>query len=164
LAPAAHADLMLAEAPAASGAGQRRGAAAASETARLPARQRTLKAPIGATGVGLHSGARTTIRLVPAPVGHGIVFLRTDTGVRIPARHDHVVDTRLCTVLGLSNDPATRIGTVEHVMAALSAAGIDNALVEVSGPEVPIMDGSAAPASPRRMRRLPCSRCCVRCA
>lgn len=132
---------MLAEAPAPGGAGQRRVA----DTVRLPARQRTLKAAIGATGVGLHSGARVTIRLVPAPVGHGIVFLRTDTGVRIPARHDHVVDTRLCTVLGLSEDPATRIGTVEHVMAALSAAGIDNALIEVSGPEVPIMDGSAAP-------------------
>lgn len=148
LAAAALTDLILAEAPAPAGAGQRRGAGG--EPVRLPARQRTLKAPIGATGVGLHSGARVTIRLVPAPVGHGIVFLRTDTGARIPARHDHVVDTRLCTVLGIpgqdgASDPATRIGTVEHVMAALSAAGIDNALIEVSGPEVPIMDGSAAP-------------------
>ncbi len=143
MATAAHTDLMLAEAPAPTGVGPRR--AAGAETARLPARQRTLKAAIGATGVGLHSGARVTIRLVPAPVGHGIVFLRTDTGAHIPARHDHVVDTRLCTVLGVGHDPGARIGTVEHVMAALSAAGIDNALIKVSGPEVPIMDGSAAP-------------------
>lgn len=148
MAAAAHTDLILAEASAGNGAGQRRGMGA--DTVRLPARQRTLKAAIGATGVGLHSGARVTIRLVPAPVGHGIVFLRTDTGARIPARYDNVVDTRLCTVLGMpvhdgGDDPATRIGTVEHVMAALAAAGIDNAVIEVSGPEVPIMDGSAAP-------------------
>jgi UDP-3-O-[3-hydroxymyristoyl] N-acetylglucosamine deacetylase len=122
-------------------------AEAATVPAQLPARQRTLKTAIRANGVGLHSGTRASIRLVPAPANHGIVFLRTDTGTRIPARHDHVVDTRLCTVLGLpgSTDPATRISTVEHVMAALAGAGIDNALIEVSGPEIPIMDGSAAP-------------------
>src|SRR5436305_11788164 len=63
--------------------------------------QRTLKAPIGCVGVGLHSGRRITLRLAPAAADTGIVFRRTDLGIDIPARFDHVVDTRLCTVLGL---------------------------------------------------------------
>ncbi|HYZ24585.1 MAG TPA: UDP-3-O-acyl-N-acetylglucosamine deacetylase, partial [Rhodopila sp.] len=73
---------------------------------------------------------------------HGIVFRRTDLGQEVAARFDNVVDTRLCTVLG---DGVVRIGTVEHLMAALAALGIDNALIELNGPEVPILDGSAAP-------------------
>jgi UDP-3-O-[3-hydroxymyristoyl] N-acetylglucosamine deacetylase len=104
--------------------------------------QQTLKAPIGCVGVGLHSGRRVSLTLRPAPAGHGIVFRRTDLGADIQARFDNVVDTRLATVLA---DGDARIGTVEHVLAALAGCGIDNALVEVDGPEPPILDGSAAP-------------------
>lgn len=103
--------------------------------------QQTLKAPIGCVGVGLHSGQRVSMTFRPAPVDHGIVFRRTDLGMDIPARFDRVVDTRLATVLAQGD---ARIGTVEHVMAALAGCGIDNALVEVDGPEPPILDGSAA--------------------
>ena len=105
--------------------------------------QRTLKSSIDCVGVGLHSGRRVSLTLRPAPIGHGIVFRRIDIGVSIPARFDHVVDTRLCTVLGLPGRPETRIATVEHVMAALAGAGITNALVEVDGPETPALDGSS---------------------
>ncbi len=110
-------------------------------------RRRTLKAPIGCVGVGLHSGARASLTLRPAAGGAGIVFRRTDLdpargGADIPARHDLVADTRLCTTLAAGN---ARISTVEHVMAALAACGVDDALIEVDGPEVPILDGSAAP-------------------
>ena len=104
--------------------------------------QRTLKAPIGCVGVGVHSGHKASLSLIPAPAGHGIVFRRTDLGIDIPARYDAVSDTRLCTVIGAG---AARVGTVEHLMAALSGAGIDNLLIEIDGPEVPILDGSAAP-------------------
>ena len=107
-------------------------------------RQQTLKAPIGCVGVGLHSGLRVNMTLRPAPADHGIVFRRTDLGIEIPARFDHVVDTRLATVLGL-DDGIARIGTVEHLMAALAGSLIDNVMVEVDGPELPILDGSAAP-------------------
>ncbi|HEY2616675.1 MAG TPA: UDP-3-O-acyl-N-acetylglucosamine deacetylase [Acetobacteraceae bacterium] len=103
--------------------------------------QQTLKAPIGCVGVGLHTGRRVSLTFRPAPVDHGVVFRRTDLGSDIPARFDCVVDTRLSTVLAHGN---ARIGTVEHVMAALAGCGIDNALVEVDGPEPPILDGSAA--------------------
>ncbi|HUB15927.1 MAG TPA: UDP-3-O-acyl-N-acetylglucosamine deacetylase [Acetobacteraceae bacterium] len=107
--------------------------------------QRTLKAPIGCVGVGLHSGRRVSLNLHPAEPGHGIVFHRTDLGRSIPARFDRVVDTRLATVLGDEQWGSARIGTVEHLMAALSALGIDNARIELDGPEVPALDGSAAP-------------------
>ena len=106
--------------------------------------QRTLRAAIDCTGVGVHSGRTSRLTLRPAAVGTGIVFRRGDLGVDIPARFDHVVDTRLCTVLGLPGRRDVTIGTVEHVMAALAGAGISNAIVEVDGPEVPILDGSAA--------------------
>ena len=108
-----------------------------------PTIQRTLKSSIDCVGTGLHSGRRTRLVLHPAPSGTGIVFRRSDLGRDIPARFDHVVDTRLCTVLGLPDDPAARIGTVEHVLAALAGAGVHNAVLEVDGPEVPILDGSA---------------------
>lgn len=109
-----------------------------------PTIQRTLKAPIDCVGVGLHSGRRVRLALLPASAGTGIVFRRLDLGRDIPARFDHVVDTRLCTVLGLADDPTVRVGTVEHVMAALSGAAVQNAIVALDGPEVPILDGSAA--------------------
>jgi UDP-3-O-[3-hydroxymyristoyl] N-acetylglucosamine deacetylase len=108
-------------------------------------RQRSLKAPIGCVGTGLHSGARVSLTLHPAPVDSGIVFRRADLGIDIPARFDHVVDTRLCTVIGLEGRPAARVCTVEHVMAALAGSGITNAVVELDGPEVPVLDGSSAP-------------------
>jgi UDP-3-O-[3-hydroxymyristoyl] N-acetylglucosamine deacetylase len=107
--------------------------------------QRTLKAPISCVGVGLHTGKRVSLTLRPAEPDHGVVFRRTDLGRDIPARFDRVVDTKLATVLGHQSWASARVGTVEHLMAALSALGVDNALVELDGPEVPALDGSAAP-------------------
>lgn len=107
--------------------------------------RRTLKSAIGCVGVGLHSGRRTSMTLRPAPAGHGIVFRRSDLGIDIPARFDRVSDTRLCTALVAEGAPQARIGTVDHVMAALAGTGITDALVELDGAEVPILDGSAAP-------------------
>ena len=107
--------------------------------------QRTLKSTICCVGVGLHSGRRVNVTLRPAASAAGIVFRRIDLGVEIPARFDHVADTRLCTVLALPGNPEARVGTVEHVMAALSACGVSNIVVELDGPEVPVLDGSAAP-------------------
>jgi UDP-3-O-[3-hydroxymyristoyl] N-acetylglucosamine deacetylase len=112
-----------------------------------PIRQKTLKTAIHCTGVGLHSGLRTHMTLRPAPAGHGIEFVRTDLGygdtARIQAWWNNVTDTRLCTML--SNSAGAKIGTVEHLLAALFGSDIDNAVIEVDGPEVPVMDGSAAP-------------------
>lgn len=108
--------------------------------------QKTLKGPINCTGVALHSGEKTSMTLCPAEPDSGIAFKRTDIDGRdafIPARFDKVVDTRMCSVLG--NDDGVTVGTVEHLMSALAGAGIDNCLIEIDGPEVPIMDGSAAP-------------------
>jgi UDP-3-O-[3-hydroxymyristoyl] N-acetylglucosamine deacetylase len=108
-------------------------------------RRRTLQSAIGCVGTGLHSGRRVSLTLRPAPAGAGIVFRRTDIGFDVAARFDNVVDTRLCTALGIPGDPGRSIATVEHVMAALAGCGVDDALVEVDGPEAPILDGSAAP-------------------
>jgi len=107
--------------------------------------QRTLKAAIGCVGVGVHTGQRVNLTFRPAGADQGIVFRRTDLGRDIEARFDTVCDTRLCTSLADPAMPLARVGTVEHVMAALAGAGIDNAVVEVDGPEIPILDGSAAP-------------------
>lgn len=111
----------------------------------LGSSQRTLKTSIGCVGTGLHSGRRINLTLHPAEPGTGIVLRRTDLGRDIPASFDRVVDTRLSTVLADPRWASARVGTVEHLMAALAGLGIDNALVEVDGPEVPILDGSAAP-------------------
>jgi len=116
-----------------------------SSDGNVPRRQCTLKASIGCVGVGVHSGKRVSLTLKPAEADHGIVFRRTDLGSDIPARFDRVVDTRMSTVLGELRNKKVRVGTVEHLMAALAGAGVDNALIEVDGPEVPILDGSAAP-------------------
>ncbi len=115
------------------------------ETAILPAQQRTLRGSIGCSGVGLHSGKRVNLTMHPAPVGTGIVFRRTDLGVDIPALYNGVVDTRLCTVLAAEGRPDARVSTVEHVMAALAACSIDNAIIDVDSHEIPILDGSSAP-------------------
>ena len=109
-------------------------------------RQRTLNSRINCTGIGLHSGAKVSMTLGPGAPNDGIIFVRTDIGgggARIPARWDRVVCTRLCTTIG--NSDGVTVGTVEHLMAAFAGCGIDNAVVELNGPEVPIMDGSAAP-------------------
>jgi UDP-3-O-[3-hydroxymyristoyl] N-acetylglucosamine deacetylase len=108
-------------------------------------RQRTLKTAIDCVGIGVHSGRRVKLVIRPAAADHGIVFRRTDLGRKIEARFDNVVDTHLCTVLADPTMPSARVGTVEHLMAALSALAIDNALIELDGSEVPILDGSAAP-------------------
>jgi UDP-3-O-[3-hydroxymyristoyl] N-acetylglucosamine deacetylase len=104
--------------------------------------QRTVAKRVTCTGVGLHSGKSATLTLAPAPADAGITFVRMDLGVEIPGRNDFVVDTTLSTSIGLG--PA-RISTVEHVLAALQGMGVDNCRVEVDGPEIPILDGSAAP-------------------
>ena len=108
-------------------------------------RQHTLRSAIDCVGVGLHGGTRVRLTLHPAEPDTGIVLRRTDLGVSIPARFDRVADTRLCTVLASEDEPGAQVGTVEHVMAALAACGIDNAVLELDGPEMPVLDGSAAP-------------------
>lgn len=107
-------------------------------------RQRTLKNTIRATGVGLHSGKKVYLTLKPAPIDTGIVFCRTDLDpvVEIPARAENVGETTLSTTLVKDG---VKVATVEHLLSAMAGLGIDNAYVEVSAEEVPIMDGSAGP-------------------
>ncbi len=107
-------------------------------------KQRTLKNVIRATGVGLHTGEKVYLTLKPAPIDTGIVFKRVDLDpvVEIPAMTENVGDTTLSSTL-VKGD--VRISTVEHLMSAMSGLGIDNAFVDLSAPEVPIMDGSAGP-------------------
>src|SRR5438874_8559886 len=107
-------------------------------------RQRTLKATIKTTGVGLHTGVRVELVLRPAQPDTGIVFHRVDlaTTVTIPADARNVGDTRLSS--SLEKDGA-KISTVEHLMSALAGLGIDNLHIDIAGPEIPIMDGSAGP-------------------
>lgn len=105
-------------------------------------RQRTLKNTVRATGVGLHTGAKVAMALRPAPIDTGIVFCRSDLpgSPAIPARATNVASTTMATVLGHGG---ARVSTVEHLMSAFFGLGIDNAYVDVSAEEVPIMDGSA---------------------
>jgi UDP-3-O-[3-hydroxymyristoyl] N-acetylglucosamine deacetylase len=107
-------------------------------------RQRTLRAMVSTTGIGLHSGDEVRLTLHPAPADSGITFRRVDLDpvVVIPARAECVGDTTLSTCLVAQGQ---RVSTVEHLLAALSGLGIDNAFIDVSAPEVPIMDGSAGP-------------------
>ena len=107
-------------------------------------KQRTLKNIIRATGVGLHTGEKVYLTLRPAAVGTGIVFRRVDLPepVEIKADPENVSDTRMSTTLEKNG---VKISTVEHLMAAFAGLGIDNAYVDVTAPEVPIMDGSAGP-------------------
>ena len=104
--------------------------------------RRTLKREVGCTGIGLHSGKPVRLMLKPAAAGHGIRFLRRDVGVEIPARLDSLA--RLDHATSLSHRGVS-IDTVEHLLSALHALGVDDVLVVVDGPEVPILDGSAAP-------------------
>ena len=105
-------------------------------------RQRTLKTTVRATGVGLHTGDKVAMALRPAPIDTGIVFCRSDLpgNPSIPARALNVTNTVMATVI---EKDGVRVSTVEHLMAAFAGLGIDNAFVDVSGEEVPIMDGSA---------------------
>ena len=107
-------------------------------------KQRTLKNVIRATGVGLHSGKKVYLTLRPAPVNYGIVFRRIDKEpvVEIPAKPENVGQTQLSTCLVKDG---VRISTVEHLLSALAGFGIDNAIIDLSAEEVPIMDGSAGP-------------------
>ena len=105
--------------------------------------QRTLRRPVSCSGIGLHSGNKVTLSLKPAPVDYGIRFQRADLGgLEVPATVLHLGGNRLAT--GLTRE-AVSVETVEHLLAALTALGIDNVIVELNSPEVPIMDGSAAP-------------------
>ncbi len=106
--------------------------------------QRTLKNTIRCTGIGLHGGNKVYLSLRPAPENTGIVFQRIDQGnALIPAKVENVVDTKLCSTI--ANAEGVRVSTVEHLLAAFAGLGVDNAYVDLDNPEVPIMDGSAAP-------------------
>lgn len=108
--------------------------------------QKTVAAKVHLDGVGLHTGKPVRVTLLPAPSDHGICFRRSDVTDRdnvIPAQFDHVRDTTLCTVL--VNGAGVSVRTVEHLMAAFAGLHIDNVIVDVDGPELPILDGSAAP-------------------
>jgi UDP-3-O-[3-hydroxymyristoyl] N-acetylglucosamine deacetylase len=107
--------------------------------------QHTLAGPAICAGVGVHSGERVRVSIRPAPAGSGIVFVRTDLerDNRVPVSAEAVTQTRLCTVI--ANEAGVTVATIEHLMAALAALEVDNAVIEVDGPEVPIMDGSALP-------------------
>ncbi|WP_419419502.1 UDP-3-O-acyl-N-acetylglucosamine deacetylase [Legionella sp. D16C41] len=107
-------------------------------------KQRTPKKMVQLTGIGLHSGDTAELKIRPAPINTGIVFRRVDLDpvVEIPACYENVSDTMLCTSLHYNN---AKVATVEHLLSALAGLGIDNAYIDVNGPEIPIMDGSAAP-------------------
>ncbi len=107
-------------------------------------KQRTLKTLVRTTGVGLHTGCKVEMTLRPARPDSGIVFRRLDVDppVEIPVSPERVTDTRLCSAL---EHQGVKIATVEHLMSALAGLGVDNVFVDLTGPEVPILDGSAAP-------------------
>lgn len=108
--------------------------------------EHTLALPAICAGIGLHTGQHVRLSIRPAAAGTGVVFVRTDLPQGdnvVPARADYVTQTRLGTVI--TNASGVSVSTIEHLMAALSALGVDNAIIELDGPEVPIMDGSAQP-------------------
>ncbi|MEO1024880.1 MAG: UDP-3-O-acyl-N-acetylglucosamine deacetylase [Pseudomonadota bacterium] len=108
--------------------------------------QTTLKSPLTFTGTGLHTGRLVRVRIMPASAEYGIWFCRTDVTDRnpfVPARWHAVSDTQLNT--RISNDDDVSVSTIEHLMAALAGCGVHNALIEIDGPEVPLLDGSSAP-------------------
>ena len=130
--------------------------------------QTTLQNPVTCVGVGLHSGKQARLSVLPAPANHGVVFKRLDVSAdqaQVPAKYNLVAETRLGTTI--RNQFGVGVSTIEHLMAAMWGAGIDNALIELDGPEVPIMDGSSEPftfmlecagiktlATPRRIMKL----------
>ena len=104
--------------------------------------QRTITKSVSTTGVGLHTGEKVNLTLHPADEGQGIVFTRSDleTPIKIQVSPFMVTETTLCSTIGVDQ---FKISTVEHIMSALSASGIDNIIIEVNGSEIPIMDGSS---------------------
>jgi UDP-3-O-[3-hydroxymyristoyl] N-acetylglucosamine deacetylase len=130
-------------APASRAAGRR---AANGNSTLPPTLQHTLARDVALAGIGVHSGRHAAVSLCPAPANAGITFLRSDVAdrnPRIPARVEAVSETRLGTVI--ANADGVRVSTIEHLMAAFSGLGVDNALVVIDGPEMPILDGSCAP-------------------
>ncbi|MFN0113913.1 MAG: UDP-3-O-acyl-N-acetylglucosamine deacetylase [Paracoccaceae bacterium] len=116
--------------------------------------QTTIRSPAAFSGVGLHGGRRVRMTVRPASAEHGIWFRRTDVvgaDPLVPAHFSAVAASRLCTLIG--NASGVTVSTVEHIMASLAGCGIHNALVEIDGPEVPILDGSAAPFAAGIMAR-----------
>jgi UDP-3-O-[3-hydroxymyristoyl] N-acetylglucosamine deacetylase len=105
-------------------------------------RQKTVRHSVGTTGVGIHGGEQVSLTLHPAPTGTGIVFVRVDLGIAIPARAENAHDVAFATTLQLRG---AEVRTVEHLLAALSGVGVTNVFVELDGAEVPILDGSALP-------------------
>ena len=129
-------------------------------------RQNTIRKSVSIEGIGLHSGKVARVTVFPAPPDAGVVFKAHATGERVPARPESVVNSHYATTLGVNG---TRIQTVEHVMAAAAGLGIDNIEIDVDGPEIPALDGSAKPfvallaaagrvqqSARRRMLSLPC--------
>ena len=121
--------------------------------------QQTLRQPVTLTGIGLHSGEPVEMTVSPACADTGILFRAAD-GTLIPANADHVVDSNSATTVGAFG---VRVRTIEHLMAAAAALGIDNAVIDIEGPEVPAADGSAKPfmdllRSGGRASRNRCSR------
>ncbi len=111
-------------------------------------RQRTVREKVSVTGIGVHTGDQITIEVLPAPEDTGITFIRTDipNAVELRAHVDNVVDTTLATTIATGvNGSRVSVSTIEHLMAAFTGLGVDNARVLINGPEVPILDGSAAP-------------------
>ena len=110
----------------------------------IPTHQRTLDHEVNCSGIGLHSGKEVNLALKPAPINHGIKFIRKDLpdNPTIPARFNCVVDTSLATVIGLDG---AIVSTIEHLMACLAGLSVDNVVVELDSYEVPVMDGSAGP-------------------
>ena len=106
--------------------------------------QKTINKKVSCSGVALHSGAIVNITLFPAPCNSGIIFKRIDLeNSEIKANYKNVTETKLGTVI--SNESGAKVSTIEHLMAALWGCGIDNLIIEINGPEVPIMDGSSEP-------------------
>lgn len=104
--------------------------------------QKTTARPVGISGVGIHSGTNVRVELLPAGPNEGIRFRRVDCGIEIPALASHISSLELATTLGCDD---VQISTVEHLMAAIHMCGVDNLTIEIDGPEVPILDGSAIP-------------------
>ena len=104
--------------------------------------QKTIARPVSISGVGIHSGREVRLQLQPAPADFGVRFRRVDCGVEVPALASYVSSLELATTLGHNG---AQVSTVEHLMAAIQVLGIDNLLIEIDGPEVPILDGSALP-------------------
>ena len=106
--------------------------------------QRTLERPVRCKGIGLHTGEKVAMTLYPAPANRGVIFRRTDlpSAPTIEARPEHVVDTQYATTIAKNG---ASVKTIEHLMSALAGMGVDNVQVDLTGPEVPILDGSAAP-------------------